>query len=378
MEDFDYNADEEKSNSLTFVRSLIVLGVVVVAVIAFLPNIQGVVESVVPVETVEIECVIGSEKSGFLDNQQVQNILAQDYGIEVSYRRAGSIEQVMGSPAGLDCLWPSNTSAYEIFADRNPDLDYSDEIIFNSPIVLYSWQPVVDALIAEGLVTENADGILTTDSFEILNLLVAEDRPSWSDLGVSSLFGNFNIVTTDPTRSNSGNMFYALLANILNEGDVATETTIEPHLATITAYYDRQGRLEDSSGFLFEQFTRLGVGSFPIIANYESLLIEFAIANPDNVAEITSQIRVIYLTPTVWSSHPLIALTDNGERFLEALRDQRLQTIAWEEHGFRSGLVGVENNPDVFNLSDISADVTSVIPLPRSDALLALLDALED
>ncbi|MEL6310321.1 MAG: hypothetical protein AAFQ52_19435, partial [Chloroflexota bacterium] len=239
MADYDYDANDEKSNGLTLIRSLIVLGFVVVAIIAFLPNIQNTVQDIVPTDTIEVECVIGSEKSGFLDNEQVQNILAREYGISVSYRRAGSIEQVMESPEGLDCLWPSNTSALEIFEARNPSLSASDEVIFNSPIVLYSWQSVVDGLIAEGIVTESAEGILSVDSFEMLELLVSEDRPQWSAIGVPELFGSFNIVTTDPTRSNSGNMFYALLANILNGGDVATETTIEPHLDTINAYYDR-------------------------------------------------------------------------------------------------------------------------------------------
>jgi len=377
MEDLQ---DEKTSQRLNVIRALVVLGVVVVAVLALLPNIRETVDEFVPVETLEVECIIGSEKSGFLSNEEVQRILAEDYRLSVSFRRMGSIEQVQIEPVGVDCLWPSNTSALEIFLENDQDIagNIEDEIIFNSPIVLYSWQPVVDALLAEGLFVQQPEGHLTANAFEIVNLLTAETRPSWGELGMDALFGSFNVITTDPTRSNSGNMFYALMANILNDGNAATAQTIDQSLPTIRQYFDRQGRMEESSGFLFEQFTRLGMGANPIIANYESLLIEFSIENQENIDEIMQQIRIIYLMPTVWSSHPLIALNDRGSQLLEALRDERLQRIAWEQHGFRSGLAGVENDPDVFNISGITEDVTSVLPLPRSNAILKMLEFLED
>jgi len=61
---------------------------------------------------------------------------------------------------------------------------------------------------------------------------------------------------------------------------------------------------------------------------------------------------------------------------LDALRDEQLQKIAWEQHGFRSGLSGITNDPAIFNIASIPINVTSVIPLPRADALLEMLDYL--
>ncbi|MEO1289698.1 MAG: hypothetical protein AAFV93_18200 [Chloroflexota bacterium] len=378
---YEDNSDNSSilSNRLTLFRTLIVLGLVVIGVVVLLQNSGNLLDNVVPVETTEVDCIIGSEKSGFLSNEEVQNILARDYGISVSFQRMGSIEQVSIDPGNNDCLWPSNASGVEIFVANNPAYagNFSDEIIFNSPIVLYSWQEVVDGLLAEGLITENPDtGILTVDTFQLVDILTMEERPSWNELGVDELFGSFNLITTDPTRSNSGNMFYALMANILNGGDVTNETTIQPYLPTIGAYYERQGRLEESSGFLYEQFTRLGIGTYPIIANYESLLIEFSLDNPEQIDTIMQRIRIIYPTPTVWSSHPLIALTDDGERLLEAVQDERIQEIAWEQHGFRSGLIGAQNDPSVFGIEGIANEVNSVIPLPRADAIISMLEFL--
>jgi len=373
----DYDEPSSTSQRLAVIRSLIVLGLIVIAGIIVIPNV---IEQATPVEVVDVECVIGSEKSGFLSNEEVQRILAEDYGLNVSFRRMGSIEQAYVEPAGVDCLWPSNTSAVEIFEELNAELfdngSAKSEIIFNSPIVLYAWQPIADAMQTEGLVT-TTDNRLETNTDTLVNLLVADDKPTWEEFGVDDLFGRVNVVTTDPTRSNSGNMFYALMANIL-VGDVATVDNIEAQLPVIRTFYDGQGRLEESSGILFEQFISLGMGAYPAIANYESLLIELAIENPEQAQAITEQIQVIYPVPTVWSSHPIVALTDNGGQLLEALQDERLQNIAWEQHGFRSGLTGITNDVSVFNIPGLADNVTSVIPLPRSEALLRMLESLED
>ncbi|MCA9884595.1 MAG: substrate-binding domain-containing protein [Anaerolineae bacterium] len=372
---------DNRSSTLRLVRSLIVLGLIVVAVAALAPSILNTVQEISPTETTHVECIIGSEKSGFLDNQEVKDILAREYGLDVSYRRMGSIEQATTDLTGVDCLWPSNTSALEIFRENNPELFASgtakSEIIFNSPIVIYAWRPITSALEDAGLVTEAADGRKEIDTAELMTMLTSEDKPSWADLGVTDLFGDFNVVTTDPTRSNSGNMFYALMANMLVDGDIATMSNIVEQLPTIKTFYDAQGRLEESSGILFEQFITLGMGAYPAIANYESLLIELAVNNPEQADAINSQIQIIYPVPTVWSSHPLIALNNQGKSLLDAMQDERLQRIAWEQHGFRSGLTGIQNDVTKFAIPGLASEVNAVIALPRSNALLEMLGYLD-
>jgi len=369
---------------LTVIRSLVVLVFLVVVALILLSSTgggAGPLANLFPVETAQVNCIIGSEKSGFLRNEQVQNILAREYGLEVSFRSEGSIEQATMDVSGQDCLWPSNTSALEIFRERNATLfdsgGASSEIIFNSPIVLYSWQPVVDGLRAEGIVTLESDGYYTIPTAEMVELITT-GKPPWEELGVGELYGSVNVITTDPTRSNSGNMFYGLLANMIaGGGDVATLSEMEAALPQIKEYYDGQGYMENSSGVLFERFINTGMGANPIIANYESLIIEFSIQNEQSLDTIQDQIRIIYPTPTVWSSHPMIALTDNGKRLIEAMQDEQLQEIAWEQHGFRSGLIGVQNDVSVLQVAGIPEEVSSVMPLPRPDALIRMLEFLE-
>ncbi len=360
---------------LMTLRTLVVLGFIVLALAAvglsFLQNR--------PRETVEVVCYIGSEKADFLSNEEVQNILANDYGLKVDYTKMGSIEQAYVDTSGVDCLWPSNTSALEIYrAEHQEEVDaghIKHEVIFNSPIVLYSWQPIVEALTQEGVIAQDGD-VYYADTTQLMEMIASDEPPTWQDLGVTDLHGSIRIVTTDPTRSNSGNMFYGLMANMLIGGDIATETEMRAQLPTIKAYYDSQGLMEESSGILFDRFVSTGMGANPIIANYESLLIEFSLANHNSIDIIRDKIRIIYPKPTVWSSHPLIAKSDAGNQLIEALKDERLQSIAWEQHGFRSGLFGVDNDPSVLNVGGIPADIQSVIELPKADAMLLMLEEL--
>ena len=326
-------------------------------------------------------CHIGSEKDDLMQNPRVREILRDRYNLDVTTNNMGSIEQAYLTPGeleGVDCLWPSNTSALEIFNQQNPNTDSSSSVIFNSPIVLYTWAPIVEGLETEGLFTLTSEGHYVAPTQAIVNQLTADPRPSWADLGVTltGLNGRFNIVTSDPTRSNSGNMFYGLLLNMVSGGDVATMNDLDNNFDVIEQYYQRQGLQQSSSGTLFDNFIVQGVGATPIMANYESLIVEFSIANQSQLQAISDTLRVVYPQPTVWSSHPMIALTSEGRRLMEAMADPDIQNIAWEEHGFRSGLIGITNNPDVLNVAGIPAQVTSVINLPQAQAMQSMVERL--
>lgn len=118
--------------------------------------------------------------------------------------------------------------------------------------------------------------------------------------------------TTNPNESNSGNMFSGLLATTLNGGDVVNEDTIGSVLNDVGNIYDDLGALEDSSGELFSSFLQLGDGAFPLIAGYESQLVEFGLENEQYGQEVQERVRILYPQPTVWSSHPLIPFDPRG------------------------------------------------------------------
>src|ERR1700743_1061818 len=63
-----------------------------------------------------IKGIVGSEKSNFLENPKVKELLRSKYGLTLDYSRQGSIEMV-SSPVKLDIdfLWPSSQLALELF-----------------------------------------------------------------------------------------------------------------------------------------------------------------------------------------------------------------------------------------------------------------------
>ncbi len=327
---------------------------------------------------VEVRGFTGSEKIDFLRNPEVQRILRERYNLTVDYTSKGSVAQVIEDSAGMDFLWPSNDMARVLFEELNPQMSVKSSNIFRSPMVLYSWSHIADYLMAAGYIEERS-GIYYANMETLVTMAVAGDT-TWADLGYADNPNRFKIISSDPTRSNSGNMFYGLMANLLVKqdtgGEVADDATIDAVLPAIDAYYDGMGLMKDGSGDLFEAFVATGNGSYPLIINYESLLIEFTLQNPDYRQEILSKIRVIYPEPTMWSDHPLIALTDNGARLMDALEDADLQRIAWEQHGFRSGLgvISGANNLEGINLPDRIGVATQ---LPRPSVMLKLIETLE-
>ncbi len=342
---------------------------VVIAAVAGFQILQG---RRAGVETVVVRGLIGSEKENFLNDPDVVRLLAER-GLDIDFQKVGSIEMVRGETTGQDFLWPSSQIAEAIY-DQRPDAAGTSEIVFNSPIVLYAWRDVTTSLVAAGLAEQTGDVYRVERFPELIQRI--EQRQPWSEIGVP-IYGPITIQTTDPTRSNSGLLFSGLLANVRNGGQVVDGTTITTVLPFIVDFYARLGFTETGSGDLFRQFLSTGMGAKPIIAGYENQLIEFSIANQEYRDLLRDEIDILYPAPTVTSSHPLIALTPNGERLLEAMRDPEIQRLAWEKHGFRSGLIGVENDPAVLDVVGVPATVDAIIPVPRPEVMQRIIDALE-
>ena len=260
-------------------------------------------------EVISINGYLGGEKIGFMEDEEVQEILRSRYGLEVDYARAGSLDMVTADQTGMDYLFPSSQTALSYYTDYYGTAP-SNEIILNTPIVLYTHRMVLDAWMKEGIVSEQ-DGVFSADMAKLTELIQAGTQ--WSDMGLNQLYGTVSIDTTDPARSNSGNMFAALLANVLAGETVVDEQSVEEILPQLKEIFSRLGYMESSSSDLFSQFLKMGVGAKPVIAGYESQLLEFAVENPEEYEQIRDDIVMIYPSPTVWSTHIYIAL-DEAEK----------------------------------------------------------------
>jgi len=181
------------------------------------------------------------------------------------------------------------------------------------------------------------------------------------------------VKSTDPSRSNSGSMFMGLIANLMNGGEPCPPDQIEKFLPRIKAISARMGLKESSSGDIFQHFMSQGVGAYPMMVVYENQFLEALALGQQGLVD---QVRILYPQPTVWASHPFIALTANGRRLMEALQDERLQRMLWEQHGFRSAAAGAMNDPTVFKVRGVPQQIVSAMPSPEWEVMQRITEEL--
>ena len=335
------------------------------------PDMRGIVG-----ETATLNGYAGGEKMAFIQNPKTVQALKRR-GLVMNADREGSVDQVR-DPTLLgrkpQYLWPSSAPLVEL-AKKNAKV-LKDQVIFNSPIVIYSWAPIADGLVKAGLATKEA-AHYKVDSKALVQAVLA-GKP-WSELGQPDLYGHVRLIATDPNKSNSGFMFAGLTANLL-AGDVADETTLPKVLPQVVDLFRIMGFKSNSSGQVFDDFIAGGPGADPLVVGYENQLVEWIMADPDRWKRVmqspVSQPVTLYPQPTVYSAHPLISLAPESLPLIDAMMSAELQTIGWQDHGFRGplGAVGATTNPLV--AGRMPAEVSDVAPMPDVNVMLAILDAL--
>ena len=343
---------------------LIILLLVVAAVGVYLLLSSG-------PETVQLRGYVGGEKIGLLEDEDVQDILERNYHIALDYTKAGSLDMVTADHTGRDFLFPSSQNALEYYQQMCGS-PVKSEIIFNTPLVLYTYAPVLEAFLDCGMIAER-NGCYYMDMEALVSAI--ERGTKWADLGLSELYGTVAVNTTDPVRSNSGNMFAGLLANVL-VGGVADEHSVEAVLPRLQAIFEKLGYMESSSADLFDQFLKTGMGAKPLIAAYENQLLEFAVENPEDWAILKDRIVMVYPAPTVWSSHIYIAMDEAGATGIDALLDPEVQRLAWEKHGFRTDVSSTVQQLQSFGVEHIAATIAQATSMPSYATMEKIIAAL--
>lgn len=323
---------------------------------------------------VTVKVLVGGEKMAFLANPKVIARLKSKYGLTIDASKVGSIDMVASTNPGVDALWPSSQIASELFR-LHGGVPIADETIFNSAIVMYASTTVADALVAAKIAEKRDGSVYVIDCKKLFE--TGDGALTWVSLNLPRVNGKVKVYSSDPQKTNSGLMFAALLANILNGGEVVTDKELPGISPKVNTYFKRLGTMERSTSDLFQSFLSNPMFK-PIIVGYENQIVEYALQHPEHQVLLRSQIQILYPVPTVWSSHPFIALTSNGKRVIEALKDPEIQKIAWEEHGFRSGLLGATNDPRVLTVGGIPKTVDSIIPVPSALVMQKIMDGLSE
>ena len=328
----------------------------------------------------------GGGKENFLADEDVIKIMRNKYGLNVVYD-SWSNGKLIKNPlvredktTKYDAMFCSDQRFYDYYKlPANKENGESDRykvlnggLTLNTPIVIYSWKEVVDALEKENIVT-NTDGVYyITDMPKLLNYIL--EGKKWSDIGLNKLYGNINIASTDPVTSSPGATYYGLLLSIMCESSV-NDKTVEENLPKLKEFYEKSGYMNNTPADLFEKYLKTGMGGEPMIVDYEKSIIEFANENPDGFEQVKDDIRILYPTPTIWNSHCIATFTENGNKFYQAFEDKEIQQVAWSKYGFRTGITG--GTYDVSSLGiGIPKNITSTVSSLKMDVYNKLIDYL--
>ncbi|MBQ9011650.1 MAG: hypothetical protein IJ093_03275 [Bacilli bacterium] len=292
---------------------------------------------------------VGGGKENLLADEEFTNILTKKYKINVvndtwSNGKLIVNDVVRENGTNYDFIFFSDQRFYDYYklspnAEKGEAKRYTVQkgsLTLNTPVVIYSWDTVTDALINENIVTEKDGVYYITDMNKLLNYIL--EGKTWNDLGLS-LYGKINIDSTDPVTSSPGATYYGLLASIMGGGRVNDEN-IDEILPKLKEFYKKSGYMNNTPADLFQLYLKTGVGAKPMIVDYEKSIIDFANSDPEGYNSVKDKIRILYPSPTIWNSHCIASLTENGNTYYAVFEDKDVQQLAWEKYGFRTGVTG--------------------------------------
>ena len=319
----------------------------------------------------DVYVATGGGKENFIADEDVVSIMQNKYKLNVVYD-SWSNGKIVKDPllrkdgSKYDAMFCSDQRFYDYFklsANTSKGEAARDRVLeggltLNTPIVIYSWDTVVDALIKEEIVTEKDGVYYITDMPKLINYIL--EGKKWSDIGVDMLYGSINIDSTDPVTSSPGATYYGLLLSIMCGGTV-TEENLQGNLENLKEFYIKSGYMNNTPADLFELYLKTGVGGKPMIVDYEKSVIDFANSNPDGWKQVKDKIRILYPTPTIWNSHCIATFNENGNSFYKAFEDSQIQQIAWSRYGFRTGVTGGNYDVTKVNVTGIPQSITSTV-----------------
>ena len=345
----------------------------------------------------------GGGKEDFLADERINEILKKKYKLNVVYDTWSNGKTVVlpliresvglgnGDAEGLtvrseeaskyDALFTSDQRFYDYYKlQPNKENNEADRytvlaggLTLNTPIVIYSWGPIVDALMKEGIVTQTEGVYYITDMDKLMNYIL--EGKEWKDDFGIPIYGKINIGSTNPVTSSPGATYYGLLLSILSEASI-NESSLSQNLPKLKEFYDKSGYMNNTPADLFERYLKTGMGGEPMIVDYEKSIIDFANSNPTGFEAVKDDIRILYPSPTIWNSHCLAVFTEEGKQLYKAFDDPEIQQIAWTKYGFRMGITG-----GVYDVSGLGIavpkSITSTVTSLKMDTYNKLIDYLK-
>ncbi|MBR3882856.1 MAG: hypothetical protein IKJ36_06335 [Clostridia bacterium] len=350
-------------------------------------EIESAIETIKEETLTDVTIAVGGGKEDFIADERVVEIMKTKYGINPIYD-TWSNGKIIKDPltresdkSSYDLMFCSDQRFYDYYklpADRSKGeasryTVLNGGLTLNTPIVIYSWGDVTNALMNEGIVTQINDVYYITDMNKLLNYIL--EGKKWADIGLPMLYGNINIASTDPVTSSPGATYYGLLLSIMCGGYV-TDSGVNENMPRLKQFYEKSGYMNNTPADLFEKYLKTGMGGAPMIVDYEKSIVEFATSNPSGFEQVKDDIRILYPTPTIWNSHCIATFTQEGNLYNNVFEDPEIQKIAWEKYGFRTGVSAGNYDVSSLGITGIPQTITSLVTSLKMDRYENLINYL--
>ena len=175
-----------------------------------------------PKELKKISVLANREQESLFSDEVIKGIMKNEYHIylECDFLDNIDIEEKIALNKDLDkydAIFYSNSSNEE-FVNIGDNEFVLKDINFKSSIVIYSWQEIINSLIADVIVTDIDDIYYATDMNKLLQYII--DEKKWEDIGINNIYGNIVIDTTHIEKTQLGRDYYKFLLATLNKNTI--------------------------------------------------------------------------------------------------------------------------------------------------------------
>lgn len=239
-------------------------------------------------------------------------------------------------------LIPANGQLLAEFAERWSALN-SGEPFYGSP------QPIAKTLLVAIAWPERGQALFPKGEFDWSRLEEAITKGDWADLGGNPQWGSFDFITTDPTRSNSGQLTLSLWSESkLGAQPLTLAGLNSPAIETLVDGVKQSVyQPPRSTDILLQEFITRGPNDADIATVYESIALHrWEQANTTQ----GQPYQIYYLDPTIETVSTAAVVRQDvsqgeakaGQTFIDFLRAPEQQAV-FVQFGFRP----VEANIDL-------------------------------
>ncbi|GAA1855274.1 hypothetical protein GCM10009751_10150 [Myceligenerans crystallogenes] len=271
--------------------------------------------------------IMASKEDYFNDAEVIRLLAERGYRVDVTRRGSFEVAQEVIGGGEYDFAFPSGRPPANLITQdrRSRDLFVGSRSLFTSPLVLASFRPYAEALVADGVATprEGQDDEplyydLDVDKFVELGL---EGR-TWDDIGFGRTPSgegrqNGNVVlaqTTGAGRSNSAATYLALVAFVANGDTAPTPGDVAGLGRRIRPLFEGAGLPQP--GIRTKYFSDEGLSQTPVAVIYEHQYFDWQVGQARN--EGLDRERVLLYPDREFITDPeLVFLTERGKTFAE-------------------------------------------------------------